>query len=320
MCAVQWGCKACLLLLYWRLTQNLTQNLMVKGAAVYVGTTYIVMLMLYFAVWCRPFSDYWETPTTNKQCTTALNHLITNLVFNLTSDVLILSIPLPLFLKAHLEIKRKLLLIFPFSLGFFTVVCAILSKRLSFTNPYSAEWVYWYCRESSTAMIVTNMPYSWALIRRIFKLKSFFGDSSTGRMQGGEMESVQGHSVRDINSANQDGPRQQSQAASHTGSEKRKRSWPWQKLSLQHDLSTNSRTPVVGEGAGPSPPRDVEKEATINASAASSSESSAGSVRRPPTGRTADSAAVDKLYRLDFDEDEEDDLERSEVPQRGYDG
>ena len=26
-------------------------------------------------------------------------------------------------------------------------------------------------------MIVTNMPYSWALIRRAFGLKSFFGDS-----------------------------------------------------------------------------------------------------------------------------------------------
>ena len=43
MCAVQWGTKACLLLLYWRLTQNLKQSLIVKCAAVYVASTYIIM-------------------------------------------------------------------------------------------------------------------------------------------------------------------------------------------------------------------------------------------------------------------------------------
>lgn len=43
MCAVQWGTKACLLLLYWRLTQNLKQGLIVKCAAFYVAGTYIIM-------------------------------------------------------------------------------------------------------------------------------------------------------------------------------------------------------------------------------------------------------------------------------------
>jgi hypothetical protein len=76
-----------------------------------------------------------------------------------------------------MDLKRKLFLIFPFLMGVFTMLCAILSKHLSFTQPFSAEWVFWYCRESSTAMIVTNMPYSWALIRRAFGLKSFFRDS-----------------------------------------------------------------------------------------------------------------------------------------------
>jgi hypothetical protein len=61
-------------------------------------------------------------------------------------------------------------------MGVFTMLCAILSKHLSFTQPFSAKWVFWYCRESSTAMIVTNMPYSWALIRRAFGLNPFFRD------------------------------------------------------------------------------------------------------------------------------------------------
>ena len=161
-------------------------------------------------------------------------------------------------------------------------------------------------------MIVTNMPYSWALIRRIFKLKSFFGGSRTERMQGGEMEEVQGHSLGDINTVNQDRLRQQSQA----GSEKRKRSLPWKKSSLKNTLSTNSEAPIKEGERGQDHIGDVEKEANINTGAASTSESSSGSARRPPTGRTTDNA-VDKLYQLDFDDDE---LDRMEGPQRGYDG
>ena len=95
------------------------------------------------------------------------------------SDLMIIAIPLPLLLKQHLEWKRKLLMAFPFTLGFFSIICAILSKTASFRNPFSDEWFYWYCREASTVMIVSNMPYSWALIRRLFKLKSFFGDASS---------------------------------------------------------------------------------------------------------------------------------------------
>lgn len=50
MCAVQWGTKACLLLLYWRLTQNLRQSFIVKCAAVYVAGTYIIMEIVSFTV------------------------------------------------------------------------------------------------------------------------------------------------------------------------------------------------------------------------------------------------------------------------------
>jgi hypothetical protein len=176
MCAVQWGTKACLLILYWRLTREFKRHIVLAVAA-YVAITYVVMESLWFAYWCRPFHDYWQTPTDNTQCDTAIHHLIVNISFNLSTDLLIMSIPLPLLFRTRMDLKRKLFLIFPFLMGVFTMICAILSKHLSFTQPFSAEWVFWYCRESSTAMIVTNMPYSWALIRRAFGLKSFFCDS-----------------------------------------------------------------------------------------------------------------------------------------------
>jgi hypothetical protein len=176
MCAVQWGTKACLLMLYWRLTREFKRNIVIAVAA-YVAITYVVMESLWFAYWCRPFHDYWLTPVENTQCNTALHHLIVNISFNLSTDLLIMSIPLPLLFRTRMDLKRKLFLVFPFLMGVFTMLCAILSKHLSFTQPFSAEWVFWYCRESSTAMIVTNMPYSWALIRRAFGLNPFFRGS-----------------------------------------------------------------------------------------------------------------------------------------------
>lgn len=178
MCAVQWGTKACMLILYYRLTENLRQRIVVQIAAVYCVVSYIVMISLYYGYWCRPFKAFWETPTPNIQCATQTNHLIVNLSFNLTSDLMIIFIPLPMFIKAHLDLKKKLLLVFPFSLGFFTMICAILSKHLSFTQPFSAEWLFWYTREASTAVIVSNMPYSWTVIRKVFHVKAFLRPGS----------------------------------------------------------------------------------------------------------------------------------------------
>jgi hypothetical protein len=314
MCAVQWGTKACLLLLYWRLTQNLTQNIIVKCTAAYVGITYVVMLICYFAVWCRPFHDYWEVPTSNMQCPTALNHLIMNLVFNLSSDLLILSIPLPLLIKAKLELKKKILLVFPFSLGFFTMICAILSKRLSFTNPYSSEWVFWYCREASTAMIVTNMPYSWSLIRKIFNLKSFLRDSSNDRQDS------RAHSMGDLGYgrtgyADRKASRQTSNeptVSSHHTISLKPPFWRYGPSKDRHSSGAESQAAIIEAGRRNTDTTSIDKELEIHAAAASSS---SGSIRKPAN---AASAAVDKLYRLDdFDDD---DLERGEIPQRGYNG
>ena len=191
MCATIWGCKACLLIMYYRLTINLRQNLLVKLLAVYVAVTYVVMEILYFAVWCRPFHKYWAVPVLNRkpprccigcsmltcpvQCSTALHHLITNLAFNVSSDLMMLAISISLAVKLKLPIQKKIALSFLFSLGIFVILCAILSKVYSFTAPFNPIWENWYTRESSTAMIVTNVPHTWALWRRVFHLKSFNG-------------------------------------------------------------------------------------------------------------------------------------------------
>ncbi|CAF3451536.1 hypothetical protein SNK03_002761 [Fusarium graminearum] len=172
-----WLMKYCLLLMYNRLTMSLSQNLAVKFVAAYVTAGFVVMEILYLGVWCRPFNQYWAVPPENTQCSAATNHLITNAVINITSDVMIILIPMPIFLKSQLPLKRKAVLIGVFALGAFTILSAILNKFYSFNEPFGSNWTFWYIRESSTAIITANLPYIWTLLRRIFKLGSFSGST-----------------------------------------------------------------------------------------------------------------------------------------------
>jgi hypothetical protein len=57
------------------------------------------------------------------------------------------------------------------------ILCAILNKFYSFTQPFGLDWTAWYVRESSTALITANLPMTWTLFRRIFSLGSFAGYS-----------------------------------------------------------------------------------------------------------------------------------------------
>lgn len=172
-CITIWLVKACLLLMYHRLTMSLKQNLAVKIVAGYAGLTFIVMEILYLGVWCRPFTNYWAFPTPNTQCSAATNHLITNAVFNISSDLMIILIPMPIFLQSTLTLRKKLILCGVFAVGTFTIISAILNKYYSFTSPFGVDWTYWYIRESSTALIAANLPLTWTFFQRVLHLQSF---------------------------------------------------------------------------------------------------------------------------------------------------
>ncbi|POR31150.1 Uncharacterized protein TPAR_08628 [Tolypocladium paradoxum] len=181
-----WLIKACLLLMYYRLTLSLKANLAVKIVAAYVAVSFVVMEILYLAVWCQPFSQYWAVPPDNPQCSAATNHLITNAVLNISSDIMIILIPMPVFLQSRIALKKKMVLIGVFALGGFTILSAILNKYYSFNEPYGSKWTFWYIRESSTAIIVANLPLTWTLFRRMFNLRSFDGSSDHSKTRSGQ--------------------------------------------------------------------------------------------------------------------------------------
>lgn len=119
-------------------------------------------------------------PTPNEQCNAATNHLITNAVFNLSSDTILLSIALPMFIRSKLPPRKKIALVLVFGLGIFVILAAILNKYYSFTEPFGNMWTYWYVRESSTALLVANLPYMWTLLRRVLPFKAMESTVSNG--------------------------------------------------------------------------------------------------------------------------------------------
>ncbi|KAI5371121.1 hypothetical protein Slin14017_G020000 [Septoria linicola] len=170
--ATIWLAKVCLLILYLRLTTLRWQNIAIKILLGYVIGSFFIMVILYLGVWCRPFSQYWAVPPNSSQCNAATNHLITNACFNLTSDVIMLAVGLPIFLRMKLPWRKKIPLVGLFSLGIFVVLAAILNKVYSFSQPFGLDWTYWYVRESSTALLVANLPFVWGLWRKMAGFKT----------------------------------------------------------------------------------------------------------------------------------------------------
>jgi hypothetical protein len=168
-----WGVKTCLLLLYHKMTLGVRQNLFVKILAGYVLLGFAVIMITYYGVYCRPFSQYWAMPVHNMQCATYQHYSITQAVFNISSDAFMLMIPIPLIMRAQIHLRKKLLLCAVFSLGIFVIVAAILNKYFNFASPLTTTYQIWYIREASTSIYVANIMCWWPLLRKIFGLGAF---------------------------------------------------------------------------------------------------------------------------------------------------
>ncbi|RFU30236.1 hypothetical protein B7463_g6079, partial [Scytalidium lignicola] len=170
-----WLTKACILLMYSRLTLGLRQNFAVKCVGCYCAFGYVLVQVLYLAVWCRPIQQYWAVPVKDEQCASYRNHMITATVFNVSSDLMMLLIPLPMLITSRLPLKRKLVLCGVFGLGIFVILAAILNRYYNFHNNYSLIFLNWYVGEVATAVFVANIPLCWPLLRRVFALGTFGG-------------------------------------------------------------------------------------------------------------------------------------------------
>ncbi|KAH8721810.1 hypothetical protein BGZ61DRAFT_195444 [Ilyonectria robusta] len=173
-----WTVKACLLLLYSRLTEGTStrQSLAVKMVAGYCLVTYLLVTFMFVFFWCSPHTyEYWEVPVRISQCASYYNHMIFATACNISSDLMLLCVPIPIMIKIRLPMKRKIGLCCVFGLGIFNILAAVLNRYYNFSNPNSYVFLYWYVTEVGVAIYVGNLPLCWPVIRLALGSK---GDSS----------------------------------------------------------------------------------------------------------------------------------------------
>ncbi|KAL8905282.1 MAG: hypothetical protein Q9171_006731 [Xanthocarpia ochracea] len=186
-----WTCKLGMLFIYRRITydvpiislchhrvpplltgccnsQGLKQARSINIAFIWVGAGFIGTQLALFLN-CRPFHDYWAVPTTNTQCWSYFNYQVVEACFNISSDIVMLAIAIPILLKLQVPILQKAILLGIFSMGIFIIIAAILTKLYSLYPPLlTYAYLNWYCREASVCVYVTNLPAVWSLVLDIF--------------------------------------------------------------------------------------------------------------------------------------------------------
>jgi hypothetical protein len=114
------------------------------------------------------------------QCSSYQHYEIIQGCFSITADMFMLAVAIPLLLRIRLPTKQKLILVVLFGMGIFVIVSAILTKVYCLVpNLISYVYMNWYFREATVAILVTNLPLVWSLLRDVFPgiLRSWTGGS-----------------------------------------------------------------------------------------------------------------------------------------------
>ncbi|KAF2035787.1 hypothetical protein EK21DRAFT_96415 [Setomelanomma holmii] len=164
MLNVIWVLKACMLFMFARMTSGTTHMKWIRLIAAWVIVGYVAVQVAFFTA-CRPFNGYWAVPPPNPQCTTLEHFAIVQATFNISSDLLIIAVPIPMVASLSLPLKQKIGLGMLFSMGTFVIVAAILTKYFNLSNVYATTYMLWYTREASVAVYVANLPGIWPLLR-----------------------------------------------------------------------------------------------------------------------------------------------------------
>lgn len=212
-----WALKACMLVIYARITyvkspsptsphpftniclgEGLKQRRWINYIAIYVALGFVATELSLFLI-CRPLTDYWAVPTANYQCSSYQYYEIVQGCISISADIFMLLIAIPLLVQVRVPLKQKLILILLFGMGIFVIVAAVLNKVYCLV-PSLISYVYmnWYFREATVAILVTNLPLIWSLLRDVFPaLKSWTGGSKRGtdRYRSGPWTSKGGSNI-----------------------------------------------------------------------------------------------------------------------------
>ncbi|OAA40118.1 hypothetical protein BBO_06176 [Beauveria brongniartii RCEF 3172] len=154
-----WCLKACMLFFYRRLTLDTFQKRLVLVAGVawicsYVATIGVVLFR------CLPFHRNWQIyPYPGDECGTPNQIFLTLVITNVSTDLLILYIPLPLLWVVKIPLGKKIIYCLWLTTGIFVVVASLLRCILSirYANEVDVSTI-WAIRETFVGIICVNAP------------------------------------------------------------------------------------------------------------------------------------------------------------------
>ncbi|EGE81910.2 hypothetical protein BDDG_04853 [Blastomyces dermatitidis ATCC 18188] len=173
-----WCLKACMLFLFNRLTLNLRQQRAVTITAVTCVLAYIATIIVILTR-CYPIQKVWQTyPYPGDACALNIPNYLALVTTNVTTDIMIIYIPLPLLWKVKLPLRRKLLFGAWLCSGVFIVIATLLRCIICLQDVASINLgTIWSIRETFVAIIAVNVPVLKPLFTKTVRLAT----TSTGR-------------------------------------------------------------------------------------------------------------------------------------------
>ncbi|KAF1958356.1 hypothetical protein CC80DRAFT_534123 [Byssothecium circinans] len=183
-----WTLKLCMTCFYLRLTNGLERyrTRIHIALGLIVSTFIVVILTIYFS--CRPFHHYWQiNPDPGNVCQAAISKPIlwVSFVSNVSTDIFLLLIPIPMLWKSSLRLLKKMAATLVLSAGLLIIVCATLKSIHVIVDPINGGQLAaaWGTRETFIAVVTTNLPMIFPLLKTWLApfLPSTFRSSSNNK-------------------------------------------------------------------------------------------------------------------------------------------
>ncbi|PSR83420.1 hypothetical protein BD289DRAFT_370042, partial [Coniella lustricola] len=120
---------------------------------------------------CQPLTNYWQIfPDPGTMCQPAISPILIAVFLgcNVITDVYLISIPIPVLLKARLRSSQKISLICLFSCTILITGISIVRALFMLKDPKINGDGMWDVRETFVALVTTNIPPIVPLLRSWF--------------------------------------------------------------------------------------------------------------------------------------------------------
>ncbi|KAL9004278.1 MAG: hypothetical protein Q9188_002913 [Gyalolechia gomerana] len=181
-----WTLKFCMLIFFSRLTDGVNGlRLRIRIGAVILALTFLATFLT-IILGCQPVRGHWQiNPDPGNFCQPAISKLqvAVLITLNITTDIYLMSVPLPMIWASRLTPKKKWVLSVMFSGGILITVFGLLRCILILTSgengPQQAG--EWSICESFVAVIVGNLPMLYTLFQRLQQRPKTWNKSSENK-------------------------------------------------------------------------------------------------------------------------------------------